>query len=269
MKVEGSHGVNAAAGGMGAGKGMDSVSKNIQSQIQKLQEQLQELSSNENLSLEEKMKKRQEIQKQIMELNTQLRQHQIEQRKKEREAKAESKEDALGGSPKPKKKEQPEAGFSSAGMQALISADSAMEQAKVQKGVATRMEGKAGVLEIEIKMDSGRGRSVEQKQQELADTKAAVVKAETSQIEKLSEANHVLEEASKSEQEENVDSEQDRSSVPEGNRTNDSGADRSTDSYRERGAGGNDLLEKTEVRQYDRDGKPVPKEAEVTVSVQV
>ena len=38
----------------------DSVSKNIQNQIANAQQKLQDLSSNEELSLEDKMKKRQE-----------------------------------------------------------------------------------------------------------------------------------------------------------------------------------------------------------------
>ncbi len=38
------------------------------------------------------------------------------------------------------------------GMQAMISADSSMKQAKVQGSMATQMEGKAGVLESEMKI---------------------------------------------------------------------------------------------------------------------
>ena len=52
----------------------DAYSKGIQNQIANAQRQLQELSSNENMTSEEKMKKRQEIQQQINELNMQLRQ---------------------------------------------------------------------------------------------------------------------------------------------------------------------------------------------------
>ena len=66
---------------MGMTQGNDSVSKNIQNQIANAQQKLQDLSSNEEMSLEDKMKKRQEIQQEINNLNQQLRQHQIEQRK--------------------------------------------------------------------------------------------------------------------------------------------------------------------------------------------
>ena len=64
-------------------QGNDSVSKNIQNQIANAQQKLQDLSSNEEMSLEDKMKKRQEIQQEINNLNQQLRQHQIEQRKEQ------------------------------------------------------------------------------------------------------------------------------------------------------------------------------------------
>ncbi len=80
------NGIGGANGNMQAGRsGMklqkDSVSKNIQNQIANAQKKLQELSSNENMTIEDKMKKRQEIQQQITDLNQQLRQRQIEQRK--------------------------------------------------------------------------------------------------------------------------------------------------------------------------------------------
>ena len=80
------NGISGANNGMQAGSSgritqMDSVSKNIQNQIANAQKKLQELSSNEELSIEDKMKKRQEIQQEINNLNQQLRQHQMEQRK--------------------------------------------------------------------------------------------------------------------------------------------------------------------------------------------
>ena len=51
--------------------GTDSVSKNIQNQIANAQKELQELSSNKEMSIEEKMNRRQEIQQQITDLNNQ------------------------------------------------------------------------------------------------------------------------------------------------------------------------------------------------------
>ena len=97
MTINGINGVNTQMKQMGMNQATDSYSRNIQSQIANAQKQLQELSSNEDMSLEEKMKKRQEIQQQISDLNMQLRQHQMEQRKEKQQAKSSSMDDMLGG----------------------------------------------------------------------------------------------------------------------------------------------------------------------------
>ena len=195
MRINGLNGANTPVGGMNMTKATDSVSKNIQNQIANAQKQLQELSANKDMSIEEKMKKRQEIQQQITDLNNQLRQHQIEQRK-EQQAKKSSMDDMLGGSKKtaPKAGKQ-STGLSQASMKAMISADSAMAQAQVQGGVATKMEGRAGVLESEIKLDSARGDDVEAKKEELAEVEQKAVQAESAQMNTLATANKELEEA--------------------------------------------------------------------------
>ena len=181
-------------------KATDSVSKNIQNQIANAQKQLQELSANKDMSIEEKMKKRQEIQQQITDLNNQLRQHQIEQRK-EQQAKKSSMDDMLGGSRKTTPKAGTQStGLSQASMKAMISADSAMAQAQVQGSVATRMEGRAGVLESEIKLDMARGDDVEKKKEELAEVEQKAVQAESAQMNTLATANKELEEAAKADQ---------------------------------------------------------------------
>ncbi len=200
MRINGINGANTQIAGMNMMQSNDSVSKNLQSQIANAQKQLQELSSNNEMSLEEKMKKRQEIQQQIADLNNQLRQHQIEQRK-EQQAKKSSMNDMLGGS----KQSAPKAGSQSAGlsqasMKAMISADSAMAQAQVQGSVATKMEGRAGVLESEIKLDQGSGDAVEKKKEELAEVEQKAVQAESAQMNTLATANKELEEAAKADQ---------------------------------------------------------------------
>lgn len=199
MTVNGISGVNNSmqAGGSGRITQMDSVSRNIQNQIANAQKKLQELSSNEELSIEDKMKKRQEIQQEINNLNQQLRQHQMEQRKEQQEKKT-SMDDMLGGSRKtaPKSGKQ-STGLSQASMQAMISADSSMKQAQVQGSMATQMEGKAGVLESEIKMDKGRGASTEKKEEELADLQAKAQAATVAQVSTLAEAGKKMEEAAK------------------------------------------------------------------------
>ena len=200
MRINGLNGANTPAGGMNMTKATDSVSKNIQNQIANAQKQLQELSANKDMSIEEKMKKRQEIQQQITDLNNQLRQHQIEQRK-EQQAKKSSMDDMLGGSKKtaPKAGKQ-STGLSQASMKAMISADSAFEQAQVQGSVATKMEGRAGVLESEIKLDSARGDDVEAKKEELAEVEQKAVQAESAQMNTLATANKELEEALRADQ---------------------------------------------------------------------
>lgn len=201
MAINGINGTNAGVGAMKMTQATDSVSKNIQNQIANAQKQLQELSSNKDMSLEEKMKKRQEIQQQITDLNNQLRQHQIEQRKEKQQAKGSSMDDMLGGSKKTTSKTgNQSAGLSQASMKAMISADSAMSQAQVQGSVATKMEGRAGVLEAEIKLDAGRGGSVEDKKEELAEVEQKAMQAESAQMNTLATANKELEEAVKADQ---------------------------------------------------------------------
>ena len=200
MRIDGLNGANTPMGGMNMTRATDSVSKNIQNQIANAQKQLQELSANKDMGVEEKLKKRQEIQQQITDLNNQLRQHQIEQRK-EQQAKKSSMDDMLGGS----KKNSPEAGkqstgLSQASMKAMIYSDSAMAQAQVQGSVATKMEGRAKVLESEIKLDSGRGNDVEAKKEELAEVEKKASLAESAQMNTLDTANKELKEAAKEEQ---------------------------------------------------------------------
>ena len=56
MKINGFNGTNTQTGAMGMAQANDSVSKNIQNQIANAQQKLQDLSSNEEMSLEDKMK---------------------------------------------------------------------------------------------------------------------------------------------------------------------------------------------------------------------
>lgn len=178
----------------GMAQGTDSFTKNIQSQIANAQKQLQEISSNKELSIEEKMKKRQEIQQQISDLNNQLRQHQIEQRKEQKQSKGSSMDDMLGGQTKVSSKSQ-SAGLSQASMRAMISADSSMKQAEVAGSVATKMEGRAGVLKAEIKQDAALGGDTRKKEEELAEVEQIAMEATTAQMGTLNDANTTMEEA--------------------------------------------------------------------------
>ena len=116
---------------------MDSVSKSINNQIANAQKQLQELSENKDMSMEEKMKKRQEIQQQITDLNIQLKQHQMEQRKEQQKPKDRS----IYSKKEVSKEKKQTMGLSQSSMKAMICADSALSLAKAQGNVVTKMEG--------------------------------------------------------------------------------------------------------------------------------
>lgn len=198
MNINGINGAGAqsAPAGSGAGQAMDAQSKSIRKQIEEAQKKLQEISSNGEIGPEEKMKKRQEIQKQISDLRMQLRQHQTEVRRQQQAEKrmAESQNKAE------QKQEGQAAGIYTAGMQAVLFADNSMKQAKVQNGVAVKMEGRAGVLETEIRQDERTGGSTQAKEAELAETKKRADGAKASGIETLREANREIKEAAETEQ---------------------------------------------------------------------
>ncbi len=179
----------------------DSVSKGIQDQIANAQKQLQELGANKDMTPDEKMKRRQEIQQEINNLNQQLRQHQIEKRK-EQQAKNAPKKEENSNSQKENTPEQ-KSGLSTASMQAMISADSSMKQAKVQGSTARQMEDRAGVLKIEIKLDGSRGGDTASKEAELAEVEQKAENATNAQLHTLAEANQTMTEAAKAEQTDN------------------------------------------------------------------
>lgn len=217
MTINSINGTNALVGQMGMNQATDSHSRNIQNQIANAQKQLQELSSNEDMTLEEKMKKRQEIQQQISDLNVQLRQHQMEQRRaamggsEKQQAKGSSMDNMLGGNGNAgsTKAGSKNTGLSQASMTAMISAGTSMKQAKVQGSVATKMEGRAGVLESEIKLDQTRGGNTRKKEEELAEVEQKAQAATSSQLSTLADASKTMKEAaeadSKEEKEENKD----------------------------------------------------------------
>ena len=78
-------------------------------------------------------------------------------------------------------------------MQALVSAGASLKQAKTQGNVAAQMEGRANVLKIEIKQDSGRDTSA--KEAELTKMQQKAESARAAQTDTLAEANRTLAEA--------------------------------------------------------------------------
>ena len=199
MQVNGISGGNGLMAAGAGPQGQDAVSRSIKQQIAELQKQVQQLSSNDNMSAEEKMKKRQELQKQISELNMELRQHNIEQQRTERQ-KTEQKQggasevsELTGG-----KKASGQGGISQAGMQSIISADASMKQAKIQGSVAKQAEGRANVLKAEVKQD-GPSKSSEAKEEQIAKLEQTAAAAQSAQAGTLAEANQSLKEAGKGE----------------------------------------------------------------------
>lgn len=185
MEINGSMGNSSVSGaGMQMGQnGMDAFSQNIQRQIAAKQKQLQEVSKSQDMSMEEKMKKRQEIQQEIAQLNNELRMHQIEQRKEQQSQKAASSDDQRTV----KKTKKGRTGLSESAMSAMISADSSIKQAKVQKSTASHLEGKARVLRSELATEKGDA-VIGQKQKELADLDSKAEQAVAAQASSLADA---------------------------------------------------------------------------------
>lgn len=200
MKVSGAKESGISAGTWNITQGEDAVSKSIRKQIANAQKALQELSGNKELTAEEKMKKRQELQQQITDLNQQLRQHQMEQRREKQKAQKEAAEQQNNGNRQEQKKQQ-EQGLSRAGMEALVSADTAMKQAKSYGSVASRLEGEARTIQSDIKLDQKRDQDVEGKLSRLAELEERVEKAKASQIGVLEEAGEEIRKTEEKERE--------------------------------------------------------------------
>lgn len=184
MRIEGAGntGIGVQAG---MPQGNDAISKSIQSRIQSKEQEIQKLAENENLSSEEKMKKRQEIQKEINELNKQLRQHQMDMRRQQQQERPDSMDKMLGDNNSGVSKDGM---LSQASMKAMVSADSSMKQVRAQESTATKLEGDARNLKAEIRTDLQRGDSVEGKKEALQDLEERVSNIRASEIGILSDA---------------------------------------------------------------------------------
>lgn len=210
---------------------VDSVSKNIQNEISDVQRKRQELSSKEDISVEEKQKKRQEMQQEISRLNAQLRQRQAEMRRekqqkellseemkkdsdKTKEAgpkKVETKEDKAAkttketketgrterGTKEEKEKKEKDAGISEMGMKEAAAADIALQQMRSRRNVISGMENDITILQGEIRQDEARGANVEEKQAALKKQEEKVQKASASQFSVLDNTYKVIVDATR------------------------------------------------------------------------
>lgn len=176
----------------------DAVSKNIKRQISEVQKKIQELAQNQDMSLEEKMKKRQEYNQQIADLNMQLRQHEIEIRQEKQQPKENSMEDMLGGKESPDAaQDQDSVSISTEGMEAMISADSSKKQSRVYGHVAKDLQAKMRTLSSEIELDGARGLDTSDKAGALAKLEERMENAVSNQIGTVSKAADDMKEAVK------------------------------------------------------------------------
>ncbi len=181
----------------------DSRLKAIQNQIANVQKQLQNLSNNDKMSLEVKTDKRKELQQQLQDLNRQAMQRKIEiqQEKREKAAAASESQDLAPGETEGEKSGV----MKTAAMQGIINADTSMKQAKTVRSVKNGMEGKAGVLEGEIKMDKARGGSTEKKEAELAALNDRINTASADMMAQISDIDKALEKSGEAGDEEKKD----------------------------------------------------------------
>ena len=211
MKINGTNGasISASAIGMDAGIGgqTDPMVKDLQRQIEDLKNQMKELSSNSEMSPEMKSKKRQDLQKQISDLEVQLRQRQMEVKREEAMEKRQknySMDEMLGTKQQTGKSDKQSTGLSTGNMEAMISADASVKQADVHGSIAKKMEGRAGVLEAEIKQDSAMGCAPEGKEEALAKAEAKANEAISAQMSALAQANKAVKEAAEADQSKNT-----------------------------------------------------------------
>ncbi len=205
MRIDGAGG-HRVQGGITA-QAMDPVSKNLRAQIMDAQKQMQELAANKDMEPEEKMERRKEIEQRITDLNAQLRQHEMElrQAKQQQVQQERQSEQARRQEAKQRAENVPggkmDAGLPQGSMNAMLSADRSLLQAKVQGNVDSLMKGRANVLRSEIE-HSGRGAAVERKQESLAETEARMENLAEEQAQSLYKSRKEIEEAGKDAQEE-------------------------------------------------------------------
>lgn len=165
----------------------DFETKSFQNKIASAQTQLQKLSANNEMSSEEKAKKRQEIQKQIMELNNMLRERKAELRREKQQKAAEAEEGNNGEGTLPGQQGKPETvhiesntssspGISSRHMKSVISADAAIDKAELADNISNELENRVQVLQGEIRQAEANGGYVEAKKGEVQSLENKVAK---------------------------------------------------------------------------------------------
>ncbi len=164
---------------------VDAISKSIENEISDVQRQRQQVSK-QDLSADEKMKKRRELQQEISRLNNQLRQRQAEARReqnkekvvKERDAEAvriddeKKAQDAASQRDETREKESKTVEMQDAkreklNAQTVVSAETAVSQSRLQSRVVSGIRNDIKILKGEIRQDKARGENVDDKKEQL------------------------------------------------------------------------------------------------------
>lgn len=164
---------------------VDAISKSIENEISDVQRQRQQVSK-QDLSADEKMKKRRELQQEISRLNNQLRQRQAENRRKQNKEKAAKEQDAENVKTDDEKKAQNTASKSDetketerkavemqdakkekVNEQTVVSAEDAISRSRLQNKVVSGIRNDIKILEGEIRQDKARGENVDDKKEQL------------------------------------------------------------------------------------------------------
>lgn len=212
MKINGTSGAGITAGAInmdaGIGGQTDPMVRDLQRQIEDLKNRMKELSSNAEMPPEIKSKKRQELQKQISDLEVQLKQRLMEVKREEAMKKRQenySMDEMLGTKQQTGKSDKQSTGLSTGSMEAMISADMSMKQADVHGSTARKMEGRAHVLEAEIKQDSAMSAAPVGKEEALAEAQAKANAATAAQMGSLAQANKAAKEAAEADKNKSTD----------------------------------------------------------------
>lgn len=166
---------------------VDAISKSIENEISDVQRQRQQVSK-QDLSADEKMKKRQELQQEISRLNNQLRQRQAEARREQNKEKVAKERDVETVKTDNEKKEQvvaskkdetkeketesktvemQDAKKEKVKEQTVVSTETAVSQIKLRNKVVSGIQNDIKVLEGEIRQDKARGENVDDKKEQL------------------------------------------------------------------------------------------------------
>lgn len=167
----------------------DTQTKSIRKQIANVQKQLKLLGEQKDMDPKEMQQKKQELQQEIADLNNQLRQHQIELKKQKEEEKKEAAE-KMNADNSPKQQDTVEiSGLSKQGMQGIIQAGNHIKAAKENAKLVSKLKGRKGVLEIEIKIDGERGGTTKRNLEELAQVTSKIRSVSGKEMSELTKAN--------------------------------------------------------------------------------